>query len=263
MNNRLSRADRRTLHRMDQQIIGLPLYMGNDPRPGAAHVRHLVHLLRREQSASPCSDAVAHITAVFDRTVPEQATKMISCRKGCSFCCTQPVVVSAPEAFWVAAQLRKRPKVVAAIKEAAKSFGPLPLQERLNARKFCPMLEDTLCTIYEGRPIGCRGFASVDLEACLKMFDRGEVTDIPMPNDMIQVLYAARILLSAALRLTKLSEKVYEMNTILAAIFAEENAEARWLAGEDLFAALEAGPPPPPQFDYAIESLAKYAAPTI
>jgi hypothetical protein len=263
MSDRLSRADRRTLQRLDQQILGQPLYMGSDPRPAAAHVRHMVHLLRSPQSESPCSDALVHITALFDRTVPDQATKMIACRKGCAHCCTQPVVVTAPEAFWVAAQVRKRPKVAAAIKQAAASIGHLPLQERLKAQTFCPMLDEALCSIYAGRPIGCRGFVSVDLDACLRMFTRAEITDIPMPNDTVQILYAVRMLLASALRLLKLPETVYEMNTILALILATENAEARWLAGEDIFASLESGPPAPPQYDIAIGQMAQHVAPTI
>lgn len=263
MSDRLSRADRRTLQRLDQQILGQPLYMGSDPRPAAAHVRHMVHLLRSPQSESPCSDALKHVTAVFDRTVPEQANKMVACRKGCAHCCTQPVVVTAPEAFWVAAQVRKRAKVVAAIKQAAASIGHLPLQERLNAQQFCPMLDEALCSIYAGRPIGCRGFVSVNLEACIKMFTQAQVTDIPMPNDTVQVLYATRMLLAAALRVLKLPETVYEMNSILAVVLSEENAEARWLAGEDVFGKLGAGASPPPQYDQAIGQLAQYVAPTI
>ncbi len=263
MSERLSRADRRTLQRLDQQILSQPLYMGNDPRPAAAHVRHMVHLLRSPQSDSPCSEAVAHITSLLDRTVPDQATKMVACRKGCSSCCTQPVVVTAPEAFWVAAQIRKRPKAVEAVKHAAATIGHLPLQERLNAHQFCPMLDAALCSIYAGRPIGCRGFVSVDLDACLKMFVSAKPTDIPMPNDTVQVLYATRMLLLAALRLLGLPDAAYEMNSILAVILSEQNAEARWLAGENLFAALDAGSPPPTQFDQAINAMAQHVAPTI
>ena len=63
----------------------------------AAHLRHLVQLLRSPTSKSPSSEAVAHIGALHDRTVPKQTEKMLACRKGCSHCCSQMVVVTAPE----------------------------------------------------------------------------------------------------------------------------------------------------------------------
>lgn len=263
MTERLSRAERRNLQRLDQRILGLPLFMGEDARPVAAHVRHVVHLLRTPQSASPCTEALAHIGALLDRTVPDSANKMIACRKGCSHCCSQLVIVTAPEAFAVAGQIAKRPKVVAVIKEVAASVGQQTMEERLKAMVFCPMLEDAACSIYGGRPLGCRGFVSVDLEACLKMFTRGEHADIPMPNDSVQVLYACRMLLAVALQVMNLREAVYEMNSAVARVLTTENAEARWLVGEDIFAGIQEGAPTPPQFAQAIQRLAEYVAPTV
>ena len=70
-------------------------------------------------SASPSSDAIAHLTALYERTVPPRPD--IACRKGCGYCCTQPVIVSAPEAFFVAAQLRKSAdKARAVVPDAAR-----------------------------------------------------------------------------------------------------------------------------------------------
>ncbi len=262
-NTRLSRTERRDLQRHDKPYLSQPLHMGGDPRSMAAHLRHLVQALRSPASKSPSSDAVAHIGALHDRTVPKQMEKMLACRKGCSHCCSQMVVVTAPEAFYVAAQLRKRPATAAAVADVAREAGNLTLEERLGKNIFCPLLSDAICSIYAARPLGCRGFVSTNLEACIAAFTRGETPNIPMPNDSISVLYACRMLLLAALRLAGLRDGVYEMNSAVAVALSAPDAEAQWLAGKDLFAGLQQTPPPPPQFEASIRQMMAYVAATI
>jgi hypothetical protein len=223
----------------------------------------MVHALRSPTAKSPSSDAIAHVLALHDRTVPKQAEKLLACRKGCSHCCSQMVVVTAPEAFYVAAQLRNRPDTAAAVAEVARETGTLTLEQRLGKNIFCPLLTETICSIYAGRPLGCRGFVSTNLEACIAAFVRGETPDISMPNDSISVLYACRMLLIATLRLAGLKDGVYEMNSAVAVALSSKDAEAKWLAGADLFAGLQTTPPPPPQFEASIRQMMAYVAPTI
>lgn len=83
------RTERRDLQRHDKPYLSQPLHMGGDPRSMAAHLRYVVQALRSPTSKSPSSDAVAHIGALHDRTVPKQTEKMLACRKGCSHCCSQ------------------------------------------------------------------------------------------------------------------------------------------------------------------------------
>ncbi len=263
MSDRLSRPERRALQKQDAHQLGLPLPMGNDARPVAAHIRHVIHLLRSPQAKSPCSDAIAHVTSLFDRTVPAASQPLLACRKGCSHCCTQLVILTAPEAFYVAEQIRKRPKTVEAVIAVARAAGSLSLEERLRAKVPCPLLEAALCTVYAARPLGCHGFVSTDLNACLAAFERLETPNIPMPQDDISVLYACRMLLLSALRLAGLRDATYEMTSALAAIFAADRAERRWLSGEDIFAGVKAAAPPPPQFEDAIRRMTAYVAPTV
>ena len=157
MASRLSRSERRNLERQDAEILGRPLVMGTDPRPAAAHVRHIVRLLRDAKSVSPCSEAVAHLTALFDRTYTAQTspkTPALACRKGCAHCCTQLVLVTAPEAFFVAAQLRKRPETIAAIHEANTRTQGHSIDGRLKDKIPCALLSDAICSVYAARPLG-------------------------------------------------------------------------------------------------------------
>lgn len=173
------------------------------------------------------------------------------------------VVVTAPEAFYVAAHLRSRPEMAAAVAAVARDTATLTLEERLGRNIFCPMLSEAICSIYATRPLGCRGFVSTSLEACLAAFVRGETPDIPMPNDSISVLYACRMLLMASLRLAGLKDGVYEMNSAVAVALSAPDAEAQWLGGKDLFAGLQSNPPPPAQFETAIRQMVGYVAPTV
>jgi hypothetical protein len=263
VSDRLSRPERRTLQRQDTAILTHPLVLSQDPRQTAAHVRHVVHLLRAPQANAPCADAVAHVTALFDRSVPQSANKIIACRKGCAHCCTQTVAVTAPEAFAVASLVRKRPATVAAITAAAERTGKMALNERLTAGIMCPMLEDALCSVYAGRPLGCHGFVSASLDACIATFTQGGKPDIPMPNDTVQLLHVCRMLMLVAMRLAGLNDAVYELNAALAVALSQADAETRWLRGEDVFAGVKTEAPPPPQFEQAIRQMATYVAPTL
>ncbi len=263
MTARLSRPERRALQRADAAILPLPLVLNSDPRPVAAHVRHIVGLLRDRQAGSPCAEIVAHVAALFERSVLTTPPAQLACRKGCSHCCVQMVILTAPEAFFVAAQLRKRPDTVAAIVEANSRAQGLTLQERLHTKTWCPLLADAACSVYAARPLACHGFVSMNLEACLATFERGAPPDIPTPALNVRMLETCRMLYMAALRLAGLPDAFYEMNEALATILATDNAEARWLAGENILAGVPIKAPPPPQYDEAIGKIAAFVAPTV
>lgn len=173
------------------------------------------------------------------------------------------VILTAPEAFSVAAQIRKRPKAMAAIAEANRQTQGLSLEARLNAKVRCPLLEEAICSVYAARPLGCHGFVSLDLNACLATFERDAPPNIPTPALNVRMLETCRILYMAALRLANLPDAAYEMNEVLAAILATDQAEARWLAGDNFLAGIPVKAPPPPQYDKAIADLAAYVAPTV
>lgn len=264
MSEKLLRQERRALRKADALILPRPLEMSADPRPVAAHIRHVVRLMRTHEAVSPCADAVAHVAALFDRTVGAAATQQpLACRKGCAHCCTQMVLLTAPEAFFVAEQLRRRPATVAAIKEAYTRSQGLPLEMRLRERIACPLLEDASCSVYAARPLGCHAFVSVDINACLAAFTQGAEPRIPMPQSYVSALYTCRMLLMVALRLAGLSDKTYEMHAALVTVLSTENAEARWLAGENIFAGISRDGSIPAQVQQEINQMAAFVAPTI
>lgn len=95
-----------------------------------------------------------------------------ACHSGCAHCCYQAVGVSVPEVLAIhehllatrssaelellTQKLRKLDDVTRGMTPAARFSPELP----------CPFLEQQRCTIYEVRPLACRGTNSLDAAAC-------------------------------------------------------------------------------------------------
>ena len=258
--NRLQRAERRALQREDEKYLNVPLNLGPDPRSISAHTRHMVHLFSNPASASPCADAMAHLGALYSRTVPKAD---LACRRGCGSCCTQLVTVTAPEALWVAAQIRHKMPVIEKMRAADAQTHGLSMEARLKSHIVCPLLKDEACSIYAARPLGCRAFVSLNLAACLATFVDGAEPQIPTPARHTDILYTCRILLYAAMRLKGLKDAAYELNAAVLAALTYDDAEARWLAGEDIFASVPITGTVPPAFELSISQLVAHLAPTV
>lgn len=258
--NRLQRAERRALQKEDEKYLNQPLDLSPDPRSISAHVRHVVRLFSSPSQESPCAEAMEHLGALYSRTIPKA---QLACRRGCGYCCTQLVTVTAPEALWVAATIRRRTRTVEKVRAADAATHSLSMDERLKSHIVCPLLEDDACSIYASRPLGCRHFVSVDLNACIATFVHGADPQIPMPARHTDILYTIRMALYAAIRLKGLQDAAYELNAAVTAALAYEDAEARWLGGEDIFADVPGTRTVPANFEQAIARLVAHVAPTV
>jgi hypothetical protein len=260
---RLSRAERQALQKEDARRLAAPLDLGPDPRSIDAHLRQLVRLLKGAASASPCSDAVRRLTAVYDGAIPAQAKAKLACRKGCGHCCSQPVSVTAAEALAVAAAVRRRPEGAAAVAAFDAAMRALPARAGWDGSRRCPMLVESACSIYAARPLACHAFVSADLQACLSAFVERKTPQIPMPAEFVNLLYPARMMLMAALRLAGLDSGSYELTAAVASILRQDGAEARYLAGEPILADVPGEGPVPPEYEAAIQAMVAQVAPTL
>lgn len=90
----------------------------------------------------------------------------VSCVKGCSACCSEPVMVNEAEARLIVSSIpaAKLPAVKERTRvwlQKVSAAGLLPNPEPhvldwLAAEAVCPLLENGLCLVYEHRPLGCR-----------------------------------------------------------------------------------------------------------
>lgn len=254
----LSDSERALQARQDASLLPLPLRAGGNANLMAAHLRRVMHLLKGD-SASPCRDAVTYLGKLYDRSVTPRGA--LACRKGCAFCCVQTVIVTAAEAFALAAEIRARQELVTRVLAEPRRR----LEEPKSDWRPCPLLgEDQACAVYEPRPLACHAFVSFSLENCVDFFtgDGGKAEFTP--NDRQQLLYAARMLLHAAHHLIGHGPQPgYELGSAVAAILQAPDAEARWLKGEDILKDVPQGRPAPASVTQEIARIVEFVRPTI
>ena len=110
------------------------------------------------------SDMVPLAYQICDRIVAasvrhsEAVGKPVSCRKGCTACCEQPVLISVPEAFRLItdiASLASDQKLCVKTALAAAEKRMAAPGAHANA---CPLVAEQVCSIYAFRPCVCRTF---------------------------------------------------------------------------------------------------------
>lgn len=101
-----------------------------------------------------------------------QGAGAVACRSGCDHCCHQSVGVTPPEALRIFAYLKaslvesewEDMKNLFAEKRAATRH--LSSDERFSPDHPCPFLREKSCSIYQVRPLTCRGANSLDALDC-------------------------------------------------------------------------------------------------
>jgi len=167
----------------------------------------------------------------------------LACRNGCAHCCHAYVSVSAPEALLAARAVRALPKkrraaVIERVQATDTRTRGLPPEDRKGAGATpCPLLDpDTdACTVYAARPLSCRAELSTDAEACARMVQGLDAERLsPVLALRLKILYSSALALAA--KGVGLRAGVLEFNAALRIALEGSDTEARWLAGEDLFA---------------------------
>ncbi len=170
------------------------------------------------------------------------------CAPGCAFCCHLSVFASVPELLHLARHLRATldaPALAAkasAITAAAAAIRELDQAGRAAAKRACPLLDEGSgrCGVYAARPLACRAYNSCDASVCEKAFVDARVRwDMPVDLFQLTVGRNVRTGLAAAIAAAGLDPGPYELAAGLAVALTTPDAEARWLAGEPIFAAAE------------------------
>lgn len=102
----------------------------------------------------------------------------LGCRSGCSHCCYQRVGVTPAEALAIQFHLNQTRsatelvEIRARLSTAHEKTRMLSAEERLSPDLPCPFLERGRCSIYEVRPLACRGVNSLREAVCeAKLYD--------------------------------------------------------------------------------------------
>lgn len=168
----------------------------------------------------------------------------LACGRGCAACCTLRVTATAPELLLAARFLRAvQPRLqargidlVGALREADRRTRGRSEAARVGLRQPCAFVARGACAIYAVRPLACRAHASHDRRACA-LAAAGRQWQVPVSEGHRLARSLVQNAMQAALREAGLAWALYELNHGLALALEDDRAEARWLEGEDPFAA--------------------------
>ena len=233
---RLDRNARRRLLKEDEAWIGKPLGPNPPRRAAEAHARHLALILRDTQIKHRAIEAATYAATLFDATLAQEKMGPVACGKGCFHCCTKLVMVTLPDIFRLARAVRGKAEKVTEITAAAVQARAITQGQSRDQKLPCPVLTDQACSAYGARPIPCRYLLSQSLDACLRIFGGNSGEAFPYTEGTGPVRQRVDQIVQAALILSGLAPYHYELIQSLAIALTVENAEARWLAGEPVFA---------------------------
>jgi Fe-S-cluster containining protein len=215
---------------------GLPL--PHRPEATMALAVAIRDTLQGEQEGLRASQAGALVASVFDQTMrrmPQAAAgEPLACKAGCTYCCHNVVMATAPEIFSAASELRARHDAgfVAAVAGRCDAVGATAGIRR----SPCPLLHDDLCSVYSARPTVCRKHTSFAVEACIADYE-GRGGEIPIRRFDHEIFECCAVALLLGMRLwDERQGAVFELSGALRAALQDPQAEQKWLAGESVFA---------------------------
>ena len=219
---------RRMLAEIEQRGISLPV----KTEQLAALALGFSDRLSARLSANPAADAAEYRHRIYEVSAAKSdALNGAECKKGCSYCCRAYVSALPPDIFAVAKFIsaRGRSEIERVIAAEAVTHGQ-DLDRRMTTRDPCALLHEDACGVYAKRPIPCRAFNSLSVEACRVFYEGGpdEIPSLEVPKILRAAVQQAMF---AALRNLGLADISYELNHAVVVALTSENAESRWLAG--------------------------------
>jgi len=107
----------------------------------------------------------------------------IDCKKGCSWCCHQPVFAMSHEFhfLWQFMQLNltenDRKEILKRAFDNYQKLGRLSDEELKISKLPCPLLINGSCSVYEARPMACRIYISMSESTCKKFHNNPKDED--------------------------------------------------------------------------------------
>ncbi len=210
-----------------------------DPIENQVRQSAAAHLSDTTSDIAPLVDAttagIGDIVADLMQAMPPP--KELACRAGCMHCCVSREIHASPmEVLRIfddladcsedsKARIRERAAAQTRDKDADHAAGrPLALHP-------CPLLEDDRCSVYDVRPLVCRGFNSFDADMCArhKAGDAdAEIKGYALPN---AVWMAAQRGLQRGSADRGMSGDLLDLARALHILFEDEDAARDWRQG--------------------------------
>lgn len=177
---------------------------------------------------------VSNLHRAVDKVAQQggEAGPKTDCTAGCTYCCSVRIEASDPEIFYIAREVKKRPKaqVDALTERLQRHVAASKADDAPSHRTACAFLESQLCSIYAIRPAVCRKAHSLSVESCRNL-------DPEIPQNLELVLQAEALMkgTSEAYRQVKLHASAHELCHGVLLALTDETAEPRWHGGASVF----------------------------
>jgi Fe-S-cluster containining protein len=176
----------------------------------------------------------------------------LSCKAGCSCCCHLSVTTTIPEVLYVADLLNSRgyenfaggESGKSSVSECAARLQGVSFTDRLRTRCPCPLLNQSSghCTVYERRPLACRGWNSADVRNCEQGLHRPEDGPrVPVFAYQLDITRGITAGLVAGLKDAGWSPTAVNLTDALHIALTRPSAAERWLRGETIFDSASVG----------------------
>ena len=210
-----------------------------------------------EQAAAVGRNAMVETSTMADGVIAQSPNRPPACRAGCAHCCHQTVGGTPPAVFAIHAHLRatrtpaELDAVARRIRAADDNTRGMATLDRVSPDLPCPFLVDGCCSIYEARPLACRGTNSLDASACERSlhdpatraaFLAGTIS-VPCYLEPMRAFHAVTAGLQLALdQLHGLEGTPLELTAAMRIMTDDpDTVPQQWLGGKDPFAAARSG----------------------
>jgi Fe-S-cluster containining protein len=146
----------------------------NDVATSAANtaVTTLMLGVNREAVIDLARQAMDATTKLAEGFLSSAINGRVACKPGCDHCCHQSVGVTPAEALAIADHVRRSrsevelERLAERIALSLQRTSGLTAEQRYSPEFPCPFLVSSACTIYEVRPLSCRGMNALDADEC-------------------------------------------------------------------------------------------------
>jgi Fe-S-cluster containining protein len=152
-----------------------------------------------------------------------QQNQPIECKKGCDFCCHQPVYALDYEMQFLNTFIKanfpeeEQREIKIRAKKNRDFLKDTNKTEILNSKQPCPLLRDDTCSVYEARPMACRIYLSTNVNTC-KIFYKQPENKTNYPALMDFPMRAGRMMnegFKSALKTKNIIAKEFRIDELL------------------------------------------------
>jgi Fe-S-cluster containining protein len=166
----------------------------------------------------------------------------VACRSGCTYCCMVPVAASAPEVLAIATFVRERfdearqATLDRRVEVNIAATEGMDMSQRDRVRLDCPFLEVGKCTVYEVRPIACRGYSSYSVEDCREDYEHPGTGVEGHTNGLRELVYGAiREGLAIACKSASVEHRLLELVRAYKIASADSTLAETWRSRPEAF----------------------------